>query len=74
MESQAVKPALGVLEGLIDVLPGECLVVSRVAVRGQTGVNEGPLLFGEEGRRVRVVLNKPVRGYGNDDSGETLLV
>lgn len=72
METQSVEPALGVLYGAEDIVPGEALVVGGVAVGGKTGVDELALLVREEFSSVWVVVDEPVGSEGYQDRGDAL--
>jgi hypothetical protein len=73
MEAQAVQPTLGVLDRAEDIGPGEALVVGRVAVRGEAGMDEASLHVGEKLGRVWVILDEPVGAYGDDDGRNAFL-
>lgn len=70
MESDAIEPALGVLDCLEDVAPGEPLIMRGVRVRGQTIVDEQALSRADEICGVWVVLDEPVCAYGDDNGGD----
>lgn len=73
MESKAIEPALGILEGTRDVFPGEAFVMRCVAVCCESGVDEGTLLFCQEVCSVRVVVNEKVSSKSDDNRHESFL-
>lgn len=73
MEREAIEPALGVLECFGDVPPCENLIVRRVTIGGESGLDDSSLFLGQETGGVWVVVNEPVREESDYNSRETLL-
>lgn len=73
MEAKSVEPALGVLDGFNHRTPGELFIVSGIAVNGQTGPDELPLIIVDEFGGVRIVCDEEV-GKSSDQYGRNTLL
>lgn len=73
VKRKTIEPALGVLECFGDVAPSENLVVRRVTIGRESGLDDSSLFLGQETGGVWIIVNEPVREDSDYNSRETLL-
>ena len=73
MKSKAIEPALDVLCSHQYFAPFEVLIIRRIAVGFQSGLDEGPLLVGKPADGSGVVRDEPVRDDSDYDCEQTFL-
>lgn len=67
METQTIKPSLGVFASNPDISPAKLLVICGIAIGLEASLNECALFFGQPADSIRVVGDEPVRNHRNDD-------
>lgn len=74
MEPKPIQPTLGIFDGLKHISPGEALVNSGITISSKASMDVLALRWGDELGCVRVVLDKPVRANGDENSCNSLLL
>lgn len=73
MESETIKPDLGVLERSGYISPVESLVTGSITVVFESLMNDRALVIREELCRVGIVEDEEISGDRNHDSEESFL-